>query len=172
MICDCCQPPKTKRVRGRCRGILGGGTGRGGASHGGRVSFRANHVTSHGCVGELVTVLPNELDEFRKWKKFRKGSQLNNQEAASSSDTIIDVVHSDSGTFNQNHISNWILDSGASRHVTGKVNEFTSYTPYSHSYKGTIKTTDGTLVLLEVLGQFNAHHLLPYHQYYMFHPFL
>jgi hypothetical protein len=97
---------------------------------------------------------------------------LNNQEAASSSDTIIDVVHSDSGTFNQNHISNWILDSGASRHVTGKVNEFTSYTPYSHSYKGTIKTTDGTLVLLEVLGQFNAHHLLPYHQYYMFHPFL
>ena len=121
-----------------------GVTSRGGASHGGRVSFRANHAVSDGCDAESATISPNELDEFRRWKEIAMGSQLNNQETTSSSNTVADAVHTDSGTFNKNHISNWILDSGASRHVTGKLNEFTSYTPYSHSYKGTIKTADGT----------------------------
>jgi len=97
-----------------------------------------------GFAVESVIVSPNELDEYRKWKETGKGFQLNNQKTTSSSDTVADALHSDSGIFNQNHTSNWILDSGASRHVTGKVNEFTSYTPYSHSYKGTIKTADGT----------------------------
>ena len=113
-----------------------GGTSRGGASRGGRVNFRANHAMSYVYDAESVTISLNELDEFRRCKEIRKDSQLNNQETTSSSNSVADAVHSDSGTFNQNHTSDWILDSSASRHVTGKLNEFTSYTPYSHSYKG------------------------------------
>jgi transposase InsO family protein len=41
--------------------------------------------------------------------------------------------------------STWILDSGASRHVTGMSSEFTSYTPFQSSFKETIQTADGTL---------------------------
>jgi len=40
--------------------------------------------------------------------------------------------------------ANWILDSGASKHVTGQSNEFASYTPYPSTYKETIQTADGT----------------------------
>ena len=136
LIRDCNQPLKPNCGRGRGRGMQRGGTSRGGASRGGRVSFRANHAVLDGYDAESVTISPNELDEFRRWKEIRKDSQLNNQETTSSSNSVADAVHSDSGTFNQNHTSDWILDSSASRHVTGKLNEFTSYTPYSHSYKG------------------------------------
>ena len=152
LIRDCSQPLKPNRDRGRGRGMQRGGTSRGGASRGGRVNFRANHAMSDGYDAELVTISPNELDEFRRWKEIRKDSQLNNQETTSSSNSVADAVHSDSGTFNQNHTSDWILDSGASRHVMGKLNEFTSYTPYSHSYKGTIKTADGTPCSIRGIG--------------------
>jgi len=40
--------------------------------------------------------------------------------------------------------ANWILDSSASKHVTGQSNEFASYTPYPSTYKETIQTADGT----------------------------
>ena len=135
LIRDCSQPLKPNHGRGRGRGMQRGGTSRGGASRGGRVNFRANHAMSYGYDAESVTISLNELDEFRRCKEIRKDSQLNNQQTTSSSNSVTDAVHSDSGTFNQNCTSYWILDSGASRHVTGKLNEFTSYTPYSHSYK-------------------------------------
>jgi hypothetical protein len=38
---------------------------------------------------------------------------------------------------------NWILDSRASRHVTGTSSEFASYIPFPSTCKETIQTTDG-----------------------------
>ena len=40
--------------------------------------------------------------------------------------------------------SDWILDSGASKHVTGNINEFDSYIQYPPTHRGTIQTADGT----------------------------
>jgi hypothetical protein len=40
--------------------------------------------------------------------------------------------------------SNWILNSGASKHVAGTLKEFDSYTQYPPTHKETIQTADGT----------------------------
>jgi hypothetical protein len=40
--------------------------------------------------------------------------------------------------------SEWILDSGASKHVTRSISEFDSYSPYPPTHRGTIQTADGT----------------------------
>ncbi|KAJ1256662.1 hypothetical protein BS78_K339200 [Paspalum vaginatum] len=40
--------------------------------------------------------------------------------------------------------ANWIIYSGASKHVTGDLDEFASYTPYQSTYKETIQMADGT----------------------------
>jgi hypothetical protein len=46
-------------------------------------------------------------------------------------------------TSNEVSRSNWILDSGASTHVTGR-SEFASYASYPPTHKETIQTADGT----------------------------
>lgn len=38
----------------------------------------------------------------------------------------------------------WVLDSGASKHVTGSINEFECYQLYSQPHGETIQTADGT----------------------------
>lgn len=38
----------------------------------------------------------------------------------------------------------WILDSGASKHVAGKFGVFESYIKHPSTHKGTIQTADGT----------------------------
>ena len=40
--------------------------------------------------------------------------------------------------------SDWVLDSGASKHVAGCLGEFESYCPSSPSHQQTIQTADGT----------------------------
>jgi hypothetical protein len=40
--------------------------------------------------------------------------------------------------------TNWILDSGASAHFTGRLSEFASYTPHPPMHKETIQIADGT----------------------------
>ena len=40
--------------------------------------------------------------------------------------------------------SDWILDSGASKHVTGDISEFDTYIQYPPTHRGTIQTADGT----------------------------
>ena len=48
------------------------------------------------------------------------------------------------------HPIDWIIDSGASKHVTGLHNTFTSYTPYIHSE--TIQIADGTSKPIHGIG--------------------
>src|SRR3954466_7794870 len=38
----------------------------------------------------------------------------------------------------------WIVDSGASKHITGKRSEFREYSPSMHKHPETVQTADGT----------------------------
>lgn len=46
--------------------------------------------------------------------------------------------------FPHKSFSDWILDSGASKHVAGTLNEFDSYIQYPPEHNETIQTADGT----------------------------
>jgi hypothetical protein len=46
----------------------------------------------------------------------------------------------------------WILDSGASKHVTGAPSEIVFYTPHPSTYKETIQTADGTCQPIKGFG--------------------
>jgi hypothetical protein len=48
--------------------------------------------------------------------------------------------------------SSWILDYGASKHVTGRPSEFISYKLYPSSYKKTSQTADGTFQPIKGVG--------------------
>jgi hypothetical protein len=52
----------------------------------------------------------------------------------------------------QNFDSVWILDYGASKHVTGSINEFDSYSQYPLTHRGTIQTADGTSQTIRGVG--------------------
>jgi len=180
LSCDCHQPFKFNRGRGRssARGAL-----RGGGSRGGRRGYRANlaaieeaaieemrsHCGSRGMASEFVTIPVAELEELRKQKRNEEGSRSNDQRQTPSIDS--------SGTLDQaftsiqNYNSDWILDSGASRHVTGMSSEFASFTPYPDAHKETIQIADGTYRSIKGVGTVRCTpslHPLHYHQYYMF----
>jgi len=48
------------------------------------------------------------------------------------------------------HRINWIIDSGASKHVTGMSSHFKSYSPYIHSE--CVRTADGTFQQIHGVG--------------------
>ena len=50
----------------------------------------------------------------------------------------------------------WILDSGASRHVTGAQSEFLTYKSYPSTHKETIQTADGTCQPIKGIGTVNC----------------
>ncbi|XP_062201591.1 uncharacterized protein LOC133904116 [Phragmites australis] len=95
---DCRQPFKPKSGRGR--GSDRGGR-RSGVSHGGGRGYKANLAMIEEGESNLVMVSAAELEELRKLKENKENSRSNDQETTTSN-------------------SDWISDSGASRHVTGK----------------------------------------------------
>ena len=52
--------------------------------------------------------------------------------------------------------SEWILDYGASKYVTGAQNEFLKYKQYPSTHKETVQTTDGTYRLIIGIGTINC----------------
>jgi hypothetical protein len=48
--------------------------------------------------------------------------------------------------------SEWVLDSEASKHVTGNIREFELYTQYPSTYHETIQTADGTAQPVKGVG--------------------
>ena len=52
--------------------------------------------------------------------------------------------------------SEWVLDSGASQHVAGDFNEFTSYVPHSLAHQKNIHTADGTAQPIIGVGTVNC----------------
>jgi len=151
---DCQQPFKYNRGRGRGRGNIRGAARGGasrGASRGGRWGYKANFAMAEEGTSDMVMIPAAELEELRKLKKNDNDLKSDSQGTTiTATDNVANLVYSDSGILNQaftsmqSYTSNWILDSGASRHVTGMSTEFASYSPYTHSYKETIQTADGT----------------------------
>jgi hypothetical protein len=54
----------------------------------------------------------------------------------------------------RHHIA-WVIDSGASKHVTGMSNSFKTYSPYTHSES--IQIADGTSQLIHGVGSVECH---------------
>jgi hypothetical protein len=78
-------------------------------------------------------------------------------EADESSDKESKTIYSTENVTNLSHSapdthSRWILDSGASQHVTGRYSSFSSYTPYLYRHKEIIQTADGACHSIKGVG--------------------
>ncbi|XP_020248187.1 uncharacterized protein LOC109825723 [Asparagus officinalis] len=148
----CPKPPK-ERNWGE-RGQTGGHAGRGGR---GRVSQGIAHLavadesqTTAGMTGAEITEL-EELCLFKLQAEKSKGKGQVTQDLATTTyfGNFIGYAHATKGTQVQTlkstktHVD-WIIDSGASRHVTGTSSEFALYYPSKHMHPETVQTADGT----------------------------
>lgn len=125
----------------------------------------------------MVTISASELEELRKLKKNMSKSKPNLQERTSTSaNNVSNLVHSDTGMKTHalmsmnDSVSSWILDSGASRHVTGMSSEFTSYSPYPYYHKETVQTADGTSQPIKGVGTVQCTPSITLSSVYMFLP--
>jgi hypothetical protein len=97
-------------------------------------------------LSEILTV--DQLEKIAQLFLARSSEIVSNTRKSNETSTIL-------GNFvNLAHHgkSNWILDSGASRHVTGTSSEFTSYIPFPSTRKETIQTADGTAQPIQGMG--------------------
>jgi len=144
LIRDCPKPLKFNRGRGRGsgRGPLRGGRGRG------RGGYSANAAAKEDEFFQPAEGSSRGLEERKHLKEKSKSSGDQDQELHSGD--FINFTYLDEGNYAHASIPiqisrlNWILDSGASRHVTGTSSEFVSYTQYPPTSKETIQTADGT----------------------------
>ncbi|KAJ4737614.1 Transposon Ty1-H Gag-Pol polyprotein [Rhynchospora pubera] len=154
----CPKPLKERDFGGRGQsGGRGRGRGRGGR-RGGRGGYRANLMVAE--EEEDTGVVFTEEDQAlldvlsRKQKAASNGDKKSVTEDASTSflprGNIATYAHSTQGTSNTHALASlstnrspeWIVDSGASRHVTGNISEFSSYTHLA--MPECIQTADGT----------------------------
>nr|AAP21414.1 putative polyprotein [Oryza sativa Japonica Group]ABF99446.1 retrotransposon protein, putative, unclassified [Oryza sativa Japonica Group] len=132
------------------RGVFGGNRGGRGGDRGGRVGGRgrgrgvpqANAVKED---GKAVTLIGEQVTQWEEWQKNKTNESSN---TTTHFGNFANYAQVGEGTQAQalastyRHPIDWIIDSGASKHVTGLHNTFTSYTPYIHSE--TIQIADGT----------------------------
>lgn len=136
----CPKPPKERefgrrgQFSGRGRGRGGRREGRGSAIGGNRANLSVSEEDSY------QTPSSEELEMLEVWRRMRIASNEDKKVSddggvASTKGNIASYAHTDTGT----HVhalasipslrtSDWIIDSGASRHVTGAQNEFLTYT--------------------------------------------
>jgi Retrotransposon gag protein/Zinc knuckle len=150
----CTKPPKERNLGGRGQS---GGRGRGrGGRRGGRGGYQAHLTVAEGESEETV-VFTEEDHEFlemlkRKQKAASEGKRVLDDASTSTStrSNIASFVHSATGTCDTLALASiftsrspdWIVDSGASQHVTGATREFSSYTHLA--VPESIQTADGT----------------------------
>jgi Zinc knuckle len=144
----CTRPPKVKNLgghgqsRGRGRGRRGGGRG----------GYRANLMVAEEKEeeGEREEDLSAEDQELlRQYSQLLRRTQGGAVGDASTSGNIVSYAHPAIGTCDTHIVASipiirspWIVDSGASRHVTGTAGEFSSYTHLA--VPESIQTADGT----------------------------
>jgi hypothetical protein len=145
---DCPKPFKSNRGRGRggTRGASKGTRGRGG---------RSGYKTNLAGVKEEISMPSETLSlELEKSKERQRGGGTKHQDQETHYGDFINFPYMNEGNYANTYVRiqisrlNWILDSGASRHVTGASIEFASYsqhpTPPTHTHKETIQIADGT----------------------------
>jgi hypothetical protein len=144
----CTRPPKVKNLGGR--GQSGGrGRGRRGGGIGG---YRANLMVAEEEEeeGEREEDLSAEDQELlRQYSQLLRRRQGGAVRDASTSGNIASYAHSTTGICDTHTLASiptirspWIVDSGASRHVTGTAGEFSFYTHLA--VPESIQKADGT----------------------------
>jgi hypothetical protein len=95
-----------------------------------------------------MTQLPKEIEKLRQPKKSMEIPKHHGKTTVLGN--CVNLAYTEEGissrapTLNEISCSRWILDSGASTHVTGRWSEFASYAPHPPMYKETIQIADGT----------------------------
>ena len=165
-----CPTPKGYGGRSGTRGGCGGARGDQGGGHGGQGGGRgrgrgvpqANAATMEGA-SQVSTVTTEEVPslmltgeqvkQWGQWQKFKASEASNTTSVSSATATtshfgnFANYAHLGKGTQAQalastcRHNIEWVIDSGASKHVTGTSSSFKTYTP--QSYSETIQTVDG-----------------------------
>ncbi|XP_047312938.1 uncharacterized protein LOC124916252 [Impatiens glandulifera] len=152
LISACTKSPKARNSGGRGQsGERGRGRGRG-RRGGGRGGYRANLMVAgedngDGVQEEELSAEDQEL--LRSYSQLLRRKGRGAVENASTSGNIATYAHLVAGTSDTHALASistvgspWIIDSGASRHVTGTVGEFSSYTHLE--IPESIRTADGT----------------------------
>ena len=156
--------PPRKPNCGRARGNDRGGP-RGGRGRGYRIGYKANVALQEEGLFDKVEVFAKELEELKKKMESTHGK---GQEDS----TFGDFAHfayahegncAHTSTLSKGSFPDWILDSGASKHVARTSKEFQLYTKYPPTRKETIPHSP-----LKALAQYNAQHLLNFHRFCMF----
>jgi hypothetical protein len=104
---------------------------------------------------EKMTQLIKEIEELRESKKIAEVPKQG--EKTTALQNCVNLTQAEEGMSNRaptldGTCSNWILDSGASAHVTGRWSEFVSYAPNPPMHKETIQTADGTYQPVKGVG--------------------
>jgi len=103
---------------------------------------------------KLVSLLIMRTEEMPSCTKqgMASSEQISNAKELKATKTIlgnlVNLAHPDKGT----SLANWILDSGASKYVTGTLSEFASYNPFAPMRNETIQTADGTAQPIKGVG--------------------
>ena len=144
-----CPNPKGSGGRGGSRGGYGGGRGgRGGGRGRGRGGPRANVATT-----EETPTLTLIGEQVKKWEQWQKGKSSESSTSLDESTTnnfgnFANYAHMGEGTqahalaSSCRHHIEWVIDSGASKHVTGMSSPFKTYNSYTHSES--VQIADGT----------------------------
>jgi hypothetical protein len=156
-----CPKPKGSGGRGGGRGrsgTRGGYVGGRGSRGGGRGRGRGGGPRANVAATEETSSLTLTGEEIKQWEQWKK-----NKASENSTDTSVDpstatstshfgnfanYAHLGEGTQAQalasscRHSIDWVIDSGASKHVTGVSQSFRTYTAYA--YPETIQIADGT----------------------------
>ncbi|WVZ87161.1 hypothetical protein U9M48_033847 [Paspalum notatum var. saurae] len=132
---DCCFPRKLRYGRGRWPNRGGTGRGRAGRTNRGRgYENRSEHKANMMTLKEKESPSPPTSENIANYAQTTSGNP--NQAFMSM----------------QSSNSDWILDSGATKHVSGISNEFASYTPYPCTHKEMIRTANGTSCPVKGVG--------------------
>ena len=156
--------------------MINKGALRGGRGRGGRGGYRANVVGTQDEFPKANDASLVEPEEPRHMKGKWESSEDQDKEAYSGD--FINFAYTDEGNYAHASIPtkisklNWILDSGASKHVTGTSSEFVSYIQYPPHVKRPYKLPMVHHNPFEVLALYNALPQLNYHQFCMCQPFL
>ncbi|XP_073112311.1 uncharacterized protein [Elaeis guineensis] len=161
-ICDHCHKPG--HIKAYCYELHGRpnrGRGRGGGRFGrGRGQYNQAHFSS---MGDL------SVEEIQLLEKFRSG--VNISESSTSTEDSSNQPASSQGNFAQIGISDqihalncsnffpWVVDSGASNHMTGSFRDFVSYIPCSGHDK--VRLADGSFTPISGKGSIKCTFELP-----------